>query len=306
MKSVFKLTLKLFLMLVFILISISNAIFSCVEASEGNIPVFVSILPQKFFVDQIGKERVDVQVMVQPGASPHTYEPKPQQMIALSKTKIYFASGLPFEKIWLGKVSASNKNMKIVNTDDGIKKIQMVSHYHHEKHIEQSHSDANLGEADPHIWLSPKLVAIQAQHILNGLKAVDPDSSSFYDTNYQIFISEIEKLDAELNSIFADKKGLQFMVFHPSWGYFAQDYNLEELPIEIEGKNPKPAQLQELISHARKNKISIIFVQPQFSVKSAQQIAKEIDGEVIFADPLGYDWFKNLRDVADKFQSALK
>lgn len=316
---------------------------SRVEAAEGKIPVFVSIVPQKFFVEQIGRDRVDVQVMVEPGASPHTYEPKPQQMRALSKARVYFAIGLPFEHVWLGKIAAANRDMKIVHTDEGIEKIQMVGEHHHEgeageqhraepphkpdgaKHTaEPPHKPAGErdsaeehhrpdgepgelhGEPDPHIWLSPGLVAIQAEQILNGLKAVDPSSAALYESNYRTFISQITALDGELKEIFAGKQGVQFMVFHPSWGYFAREYKLKELPIEMEGKDPKPAQIQELISHAREHKISVIFVQPQFSVKSAHQIAKEINGEVVFADPLAYDWFKNLREVADKFKAALR
>ncbi|MBF0572876.1 MAG: zinc ABC transporter substrate-binding protein, partial [Desulfamplus sp.] len=308
---------------------ISDSNFSKVSASEDKLTVFVSILPQKFFVEQIGKDRVDVHVMVQPGASPHTYEPRPQQMTALSKTDIYFAIGLPFEKVWLEKISATNKNMKIINTDDGIEKIQMVRHNHNEEgddvehkvtekksvkndkeqnikqkqelepdlHKEHKHKGENKehnGEPDPHIWLSPKLVIIQANHILEGLKSIDSKSGAFYDANYKEFILKIEKIDRDLKDIFKDKKGVKFMVFHPSWGYFARDYNIQEIPIEKEGKNPRPAELQELINHAREDKILVIFAQPQFSTKSAKQIAREINGEVVFADPLAYDWFKNL------------
>jgi zinc transport system substrate-binding protein len=335
MRPILKTGIRRYLLVVFAVSVMLSFTFSRVEAAAEKIPVFVSILPQKFFVEQIGKERVDVQVMVQPGASPHTYEPKPRQMAALSKTGVYFAIGLPFEKVWLEKISASNKYMKIIHTDEGIAKIQMKAEHHHEEEAEHkedgkqkepsehkaahnkedkgekepdethAHSDAN-GEPDPHIWLSPKLVAIQAQHILEGLKSVDPDYATLYDANYRTFILQITKLDEELKGIFADRKGIKFMVFHPSWGYFARDYQLEELPVEIEGKNPRPAQLQELINNARENKISIIFVQPQFSVKSARQIAREINAEVVFADPLAYEWIENLRDVSKKFKSALK
>jgi zinc transport system substrate-binding protein len=113
-------------------------------------------------------------------------------------------------------------------------------------------------------------------------------------------------LDADLEKIFAVKTGLQFMVFHPAWGYFAHAYGLKQVPIEIEGKTPKPAQLKELIEYARENGIKVIFVQPQLSTKSAGLIAREVGGQVTFADPLAEDWMGNLRHVADKFQAALK
>ena len=99
---------------------------------------------------------------------------------------------------------------------------------------------------------------------------------------------------------------MRFLVFHPSWGYFAHAYHLEQVPIEIEGKNPKPAQMKELIEYAKEKGIKVIFIQPQFSTKSSEQIAKEIGGQVAFANPLAENWASNLLDVANKFRTALK
>jgi zinc transport system substrate-binding protein len=113
-----------------------------------------------------------------------------------------------------------------------------------------------------------------------------------------------DTLDQELKQIFAGEKGLQFMVFHPSWGYLAHDYGLKQVPIEIEGKDPKPAQLKELIKHAKEDGIKVVFVQPQFSTKSAKLVASEIGGQVAFADPLAEDWMNNLRMIAQKFKDS--
>ena len=301
------------------------------SAAADKLPVFVSIVPQKYFVQQIGKDLVEVQAMVQPGASPATYEPKPKQMADLSKTKIYFAIGVPFENAWLEKIADTNPNMRLVHTDHGIEKIAMTAHHHHhdekaEKHHEGEHHEADPdhekkehhGEAahdedhhehaglDPHIWLSPQLVKIQARTILAALQKADPAHSSIYESNFQDFAARIDQLDADLKKTFAGKKDLQFMVFHPAWGYFAHAYGLKQVPIEIEGKDPKPAQLKELIQHAREKNIKVVFVQPQFSTKSAKLVAREIGGQVAFVDPLAEDWMANLREVADKFQAALK
>jgi zinc transport system substrate-binding protein len=288
------------------------------------LPVFVSIVPQKYFVQQIGKELVDVQAMVQPGASPATYEPKPKQMADLSKTKVYFAIGVPFENTWLEKITAANPDMRVIHTDHGIEKLSMADHRHdahaeehrgvghdHEKsehhgeteHDKDHHEHAGL---DPHIWLSPPLVKIQARTILAALQEIDPAHRSVYEDNFKAFTARIDQLDADLKKTFTGKKGLQFMVFHPAWGYFAHAYGLKQAPIEIEGKDPKPAQLRELIQHAREDKIKVVFVQPQFSVKSAELVAREIGGQVAFANPLAEDWMANLRQVSDKFQAALK
>jgi zinc transport system substrate-binding protein len=206
----------------------------------------------------------------------------------------------------------------------------MAAHHHHDDQAEEHHEgehheaehDQEKGEhhgdaehdedheeragLDPHIWLSPPLVKIQARTILAALQETDPAHRSIYEANFKAFTSQIDQLDAGLKKTFAGKKGLQFMVFHPAWGYFAHAYGLKQVPIEIEGKDPKPAQLKKLIEHARENGIKVVFVQPQFSSKSAELVAREIGGQVAFVDPLAEDWMANLREVADKFQAALK
>ncbi|MCB2173531.1 zinc ABC transporter substrate-binding protein, partial [archaeon] len=287
-------------------------------AAAVKLAVFVSILPQKYFVQQIGRELVEVQVMVQPGASPATFEPSPGQMAAIAGANIYFSIGVPFEKIWLPKITASNPGMKIVPTDHGVPKMAMTDHLHGEEthprpsgrepagkyQPDKNHADES--SQDPHIWLSPPLVAIQAQTILLALQELDPDNRSIFEANYNDFISEIQVLNAELQTIFSARQGLKFLVFHPAWGYFAQAYGLKQIPVEVEGKSPKPARLIELIKLARKTGIRVIFAQPQFSAKSAEVIARGIGGQVVLADPLAEDWPLNLRTVARKIEAALR
>ncbi len=268
--------------------------------SADKLTVFVSILPQKYFVQQIGKDFVDVHVMVLPGASPATYEPKPRQMTTLSRADIYFSIGVPFEKVWLQKIVAATPEMKLIPIDRGIEKISMMPVHEDEKNDHHDH-----GALDPHIWLSPPLVKKQARTILEALIEVDPDKALEYQSNYDVFIFEIDRLDMELKNIFADRQGLKFMVFHPSWGYFARTYGLMQVPIEIEGKDPKPAQLKKLIETARAQHIKVVFVQPQFSSRSARQIAREIGVQVVTADSLALNWSENLEEVAGKIKAVL-
>jgi len=283
---------------------------SCPAVSAEPLKVFVSIQPQKYFVTQIAKELADVQVMVKPGASPATYEPKPQQMAGLSAAQLYFSIGVPFENAWLKKIAAANPKMKIIPTDQGITKIPMVEHDIHDDHDSGHHheSDHHRGHdgLDPHIWLSPRLVEIQAGIMLEALSAQDPENQERYLTNYQKFIQRIQDLDRELTRLFKPHQQMRFMVFHPSWGYFAQTYGLEQMAIEIEGKDPKPSQLKELIQQAREHRIRVIFVQPQFSTRNAQIVAKEINGQLVYADPLALDWFENMQRVAGHFKEALR
>lgn len=301
---------KMFLIIVMLIIASGSAF------PADKIIVYVSIIPQKYFVEQIGGELVHVHAMVQPGASPATYEPKPKQMAAISKTQVYLAIGVPFENIWLKKFVAANPKMKVVSTHHGIKKIPMLAAHSHERYngqhskvgqtktVENEKNHHGHDGSDPHIWLSPPLVKVQAKAILTALKGIDPMHGNVYEANYEQFVSRITQLDDQLKQTFSKKIGLEFMVFHPAWGYFAQAYGLKQIPIEIEGKTPKPAQLKALIEHAKERNIKVIFVQPQFSAKSATLIAKAIGGQVAFADPLAKDWVGNLQQVAHKFKKA--
>ncbi len=296
---------------------------SIAQAAE-KLSVFVTIAPQKYFVQRIGRDRVDIHVMVPAGADPHTFEPKPQQMVAMAEAKLYFAIGIDFEEARLKNIISTNRQIMIVHTDRGIQKIPMRTGYdHHDTGHENKvpHegteaagesvsgvTDDHLveGRPDPHIWLSPPLVKVQAHTILEALQEADPANRSYYETNYRNFIAELETLDADLKSLFVGADGLTFMAFHPSWGYFADRYGLVQVPIEMEGKSPKFSQLKELIAHAREKGVKVVFVQPQFSIKSAKLIAKEIGAEVAFVDPLAENWTANLREVAAKFKAALK
>ncbi len=270
------------------------------------ITVLVSIAPQRYFVDQIAEGKVNVEVMVPPGADPHTYEPKPGQMVELSKAAVYFAVGMTFEEAWLPRFSAINKNMLLVHTDERVKKRVMKDHHHEGEHEgEKPHLDHE--GLDPHIWTSPPLVMLQARAILNGLLQVDPPNKDFYEKNYERFIDTLAALDMEIKTIIGTRKvGRRFLVFHPSWGYFADAYGLEEISIEVEGKEPKPAALKELIEESRKMGVKAIFVQPQFSRKIAETIAQAIGAKLVSADPLAEDWAENLKRVAREFSGALR
>ncbi len=285
----------------FLCVLLVSSVAPSVMASES-ISVFVSILPQKTFVEKIGGDRVRVSVLVEPGGNPHTYEPKPRQMAALSTAKIFFAIGVTFEEAWLEKIAGLNKDMRIVHTEEGIERRRMVDHPRAE--ISPDHDHAS---GDPHVWLSPPLVMLQARNILQALTKVDPAGRDRYEKNYKVFIDEIVDLDADLMATFA-QSGVSrtFMVFHPSWGYFAAAYGLKQVAVETEGKEPKPQALRDVVEFARKRNIAVIFVQPQFSRKGADVIAREIGAQVVVADPLAEDWAQNLRAVAGRFKKALK
>jgi zinc transport system substrate-binding protein len=222
-------------------------------------------------------------------------------MLALTKTVMYFAIGVPFEAVWLKRFARTNPKMVIIHTEDGIEKIPLKGTHHHpeDEHLHE-------GIKDPHIWLSPLLVIIQVRNIYQALSQIDPSHAQQYRNNYEIFLRELEDLDQRIKQIFYDKKqGGRFLVYHPSWGYFAKAYGLVQLSIEVEGKEPSPRELKDLIEYAREHEVKAILVQPQFSMKSAQTVAKTIDAQVIIADPLDLNWADNLLRVAEKIRQAL-
>jgi zinc transport system substrate-binding protein len=267
------------------------------------INVTVSILPEKYFVKKIAGDLANVQVMVKPGSEPATYEPKPKQLSYLSKSKLYFAIGVPFEKNWLKKFKDINPNLLIVDISKNIHKRSMNSFYDMKKNKEQK-SDKN--SLDPHIWLSPKLVKTISKNISNAFVKIDPIHKETYLANLKKFYKEIDDLDIYSHKKLDKLSHREFIVFHPVWGYFADEFGLRQIPIQIEGKNPTPKTLIKLINYAKKNGIKTIFVQPQFSEKSARVIAKNINGKVVAINPLEENWQKCIKNAVDTFDTVLK
>jgi len=263
--------------------------------------ITVSVLPQKYFVERIGDGYVNVNVMVGPGSDPHTYEPKPEQMRDLSKSKAYFSVGVEFEKAWLDKFTDINPGMVIIDTSKGIEPLSQTNPTD-DNEILDKHST----EVDTHIWTSPILVKIQAQAVCDALTALDPGHSSIYRKNLDGFLSEIDALDINIRDTLSGIQNREFIVFHPAWGYFARDYDLVQIPVEVGGQEPSAAELANVISIARNENVKVIFAQPEFSTRSAEVIADEIGGEVLLIDPLAYNWKENIEHVARTFASVLK
>ncbi len=252
-------------------------------SSDEALQVTVSILPQKYFVERIGGSYVDVNVMVSPGNSPATYEPKPEQLAALSAADAYMSIGVPFESAWLDKIASANPDMVMVDTAQDIEKVG----------------------GDPHIWLAPELVKLQSQNIYEALVALDPAHEAAFKDNLDAFSADIAALQGDIQQTLTGLGSDKFMVFHPAWGYFAREFGLQQIPIEVGGQEPSAAELAALIETAQEEGIQVILAQPEFSTEDAETIAQEIDGEVLLISPLNPDWLANMRDVAETFAEVL-
>lgn len=270
--------------------------------TTDKLQIMVSIAPQKYFVERIGDDYVTVNLMVPPGSEPHTFEPKPEQLKAISRASAYMRIGIDFEDAWMGKIAAANPKMSIVDTTQGIERIPMQISEEEGETAKHGEGGENL---DPHIWLSPQLVKIQAKTIYEALSKLDVKHQEAYRKNLELFLADIDRLDAGIRKSLQGIKNRKIIVFHPSWGYFARDYQLEQIPIEVGGQEPSAAELGALVSKMKQEKIKIIFAEPQFSQQTADTIAKEIGGEVLLVDPLSPDWLNNLRDISNTFAKVL-
>lgn len=261
------------------------------------ISVFVSILPQKYFVERIAGGQADISVMVGPGDSPETYEPRPRQIDALSRARVYFQIGVPFEQVWMTRLRAANPDMLVVDTAVAI----------HRRSIEGSEpaSSNQGGPGDPHVWTSPVLVKSMAARIRDAFAKLDPEHAEDYERNYAQFAADLDALDAEIRGRLAPYAGRAFLVFHAAWGYFADAYGLRQIPIEAEGKEPGPRTLARVISEAKTLGVKAVFIQPQFSRASAEMIAQQIGGYVIAVDPLAENYIENMHHVAASFAEAM-
>lgn len=265
--------------------------------SDGRLSVFVSIVPQKQFVERIAGDLVDVTVMVEAGSDPHTYEPRPAQMAGLQDATVYFTIGVPFEDVWMERIAASNPGMRIVDSSAGITRVvHGEGHEHGHEHHE--------GALDPHIWLAPGLVKIQAGNICSALQEIDPANSGVYADNLEAFLIELDLLSTEIGTLFGQSGTVEFLVFHPAWGYFADEFGLEMISVERGGQEPSPSELAELIDLARQRGITVVFAQPEFSTDAADVIAREIGGSVVLVSPLSLDWAGSMRQIAATIAGA--
>ncbi len=290
---------KIFFLLCVILLFFVNSLFAQKK-------IFTSIQPLAFLIENIGREKVKVFTMLREGDNPHTFEPLPAQITELNKADMYIklGSGIEFELIWLDKIFNTNKSMKIADASRGIKLLKMQKHAHnHDKKEKNQHHHSNN---DPHIWLSIANAIIMSANIRDALISIDTDNSEYYRSNFEQLIGELNNIKNQTQEKLKNVKNRKFLIFHPSFGYFANEFNLTQLAIEIDGKEPTPKQLKQIINTAKKNNIKIVLASENFNKKSAELIAKEIDGRVELINELSKDYINNLKKITAIFAETLK
>ena len=270
-------------------------------AHAAPLQIFVSIPPQKWLSDQLGGDLVSTYILVDKGQEPHTFEPTPRQMAALFHARLYFTIELPFEREISRKIEPSTTQLQIIDVTSAIQRIPMVGRDDDQENS-QLQQKKNL---DPHVWLAPANLKIMAEAMATAMINADPANIATYDKNLRKLENTLDQLNRDISQMLAPCRGSKFYVFHPAFGYFAHAYDLHQEAVELEGKSPSPRQLSLLIKQARKDKVKIIFVQPEFDEKSAQAVARAINGSVVPLDPLAEDVTTNLKIIAEKIHSAL-
>lgn len=285
-------------------ILIALLFFGCSERREpggsGKPVVFVSIQPQAGLAKAIAGDLIEIHTLVGEGQSPHAYEPTARQLARLGEADALLTIGMPFEKHLLKKIIPLYPDLPIVGTEAGIE-LRAMPHEHHGEHCTADH-----GIMDPHVWLSPLNAKSIAHAIFQTLEKTDPANAKTYLENYRRLSTELTSLDTEIRENLLPFKGSRFYVFHPSFGYFADAYGLEQIPVELDGKAPSPRQLVALIEQAKADGVKVVFVQKQFPTGSAKAIADAIGGTVAQLDPLAEDSVANLRLIAESIVQALE
>ena len=287
-------------------------------ASDSGLNVIVSVPPQADFVRRIGGDRVKVDVLVGEGQDPHNFSPTPSQMAVLSEADLFLTVGMPFEDGLRSQIETANTGLKVVSMSEGFEKLP--SECDHPSHAaeEDEHAAAteehghgeedhghdhghDHGEDDPHVWLSPPLVKVQAANIAAALKEALPEHRAEFDSKLGAFQAELDSLHRELEVLLEDRtgEGEQFFVFHPAFGYFGYTYDIEQVAVEVNGNEPTPNELADFIEQAKNQGMKTIFVQPQFDDRSAKIIADQLGARVESLDPLAPDVLANIRRIAE-------
>jgi len=280
----------------FFILFASISLVSCQRkpAESKKIQLTVSIIPQKFLAGYIAGDKCDVQAMLPTGSNHETYEPAPRDMEKISTSKLYLALGaLDFELTWLDRLKASNPAMQVINTSEG---IQMLSGHNHDN--EKNHESKNHG-IDPHTWLSPACMKIQAANICKSLSQIDSANSASYKENLSKFNQLADSVDTKIREKLAGSEGKSILIFHPALAYFCRDYSLVQISIEQDGKEPSPAFMAEIVKLAKEKGIKSIFISKEFDTRNAEAIAGEINGKVIVFDPMAENWAENMIHLAD-------
>ena len=268
------------------------------EPDDGRLWVVVSIDPQACFVERIGGDRVSVEVLVPAGREPETYTPTPDKIKQLARGRVFFRVGFPAETTLLPKVASIAPNLQVVDTRTHLDLL------HDDHNAHEPGCDCGIDGVDPHVWVSPAMVKRQTETIRDTLIALDPDGKAEYESNCERFVADLTELQTEIREKLAPLRGKTIYVYHPTYGYFCNEFGLVQKAIEVDGKPPTPRTLADWIGNARDDEVRIIIVQPEFNRAAAEKAAELTGAKLVTHSTLNRDYFQSMRDLAALIEEA--
>lgn len=288
-----------FLLLIITITIVSGCAFQnrnkTVNSNESKLKVAATIFPLYDIVREIGGNFVEVNLILSPGSSPHTYEVSPADIKKLQNTKVFFTIGGEVDH-WIENIITSISNAEVFNLNQFVTlkpfQIQLTKIAENEKHEEKDHEHDHEHETesmDPHYWLDPNNGKIMAQKIADKLSALDPKHADYYQINSQNFINKLIIKDQEWQTKIDNLNNKNLVVFHDAWGYFSDHFNLN-LVASFEpfpGKTPSPQYLIALQEQVKMNNITSLFIEPQLSQEAIKTLANDLGVTINILDPLG-------------------
>ncbi|MDH6311436.1 zinc transport system substrate-binding protein [Parabacteroides sp. PFB2-10] len=264
--------------------------------------ISVSIEPQRYFAEKIAGDRFVIHTVVPTGQSPETYDPTAQQMVRIGESLAYFQIGpIGFEQAWIDRIKQNNPQVTFFDLSQGMGFLEGEEHGHDHASEEGGHEDAHHhhGATDPHIWSSMEGARLIARNMLEAFVALDAENSEYYQTNYNNLMAEIDVTETTIAGIVKPLLSRTFIIYHPALSYFAEEFHLKQLCIEMDGKEPSPVQLKELVDTAVNHNVQVVFIQEEFDQKNAELIARETRCRLVRINPLAYDWSKEMIHIAE-------
>lgn len=270
-------------------------LMACGDKRADERIVSVTIEPQRYFAEKIAGDKFKINCVVPAGQSPETYDPTPQQMVQVGKSQGYLRIGsIGFEQAWMDNIRNNNPGLKVFDLSEGIDLLKSPEeeeeHDHHHHH--------HPGGVDPHTWSSISGAKVIAKNTLDVFVSLDPENKEYYQANYEQLTKEIGETEKTVSGLLHSLDNKTFIIYHPALTYLANEYGLTQLCIEMDGKEPSPAQLKELVETAREHNAKVVFIQREFDQKNAELIAKETGCRLIPINPLDYDWSKEMIHIA--------
>lgn len=277
-------------------------LMACADKQTDERVVTVTIEPQRYFAEKIAGDKFRINCVVPAGQSPETYDPTPRQMIEVGKSLAYLQIGyIGFEQAWMKNIRENNPDLKFFDTSEGMDLLtdtEEAHDHHHDGEDNGEHHHHHHGGVDPHIWSSISGAKAIAWNTLNAFLALDPDNTEYFWQNYNKLVDEIDRTEADIKQLLDPLTDRTFIIYHPALTYFAHEFNLTQLCIEMDGKEPSPAQLKTLVETARANNAHVVFIQQEFDQKNAELIAKETGCKLTVINPLDYHWAKEMIHIA--------